>query len=120
MKTNQVTGDDKIARITDLETYALTAIGADAALKEFLGPRSDNQLKKEQLYQNIANEGYCRLDTLEGDLTKSQTINTIDIIFLGAGIKTDLISEELMLSTTGRDKIKNVEKNKPKQTKIAT
>ena len=44
LKTNQVTGDDKVARISDVESYALSTIEADAALREFLGPRAKIKL----------------------------------------------------------------------------
>jgi len=41
MKTGQVTADDKIARISDMETFSLLTYKDDnVALKEFLGPRA--------------------------------------------------------------------------------
>jgi hypothetical protein len=41
MKTGQVTADDKIARISDMETFSLLTYKEDpVALREFLGPRA--------------------------------------------------------------------------------
>lgn len=75
-------------------------MGADYALKEFLGPRSDNQDAKIQMYQDISDQGYVSMNSLESDIESSQTINTIDMYFLAAGIKTDLITSSLALPRT--------------------
>jgi len=40
LKTNQITGSNKISRVSDADNNALSIIGADFALKEFLGPRA--------------------------------------------------------------------------------
>ena len=94
MKTGQVSGDDKIARISDSELYALTIFKADNAIKEFFGPRADNMKKKQDMYSKISKYGYVYLDELEGDATDSQTLNTINVFLLGAGIESDLITSK--------------------------
>lgn len=103
-KTGQVTGDSKVARLSDMENYSFNVMGADNALKELMGPRSDNRESKQQLYQNIATYGYAKLADLESDVEDSQTINTIDVYFMGAGIITDLVSPNLLLPRTIKDK----------------
>lgn len=103
-KTGQVTSDSKVSRISDAETYALSVIGADKALEELLGPRSDNAEKKRQMYQDIATQGYTQLETLTSDVEDSQTINTVDVYFMGAGIVTDLVTPGLALARTLKDK----------------
>ncbi|PTU25860.1 hypothetical protein DA469_21530, partial [Bacillus subtilis] len=70
MKSGQVTGNDKIARISDIESYSLVAIGADNALKEFLGPRADNSVAKTDMYKNINLYGYTYLKDLGHDITE--------------------------------------------------
>ena len=41
MKTGQVTADDKIARISDMESFSLLSYKEDPiCLREFLGPRA--------------------------------------------------------------------------------
>ncbi len=108
-KTGQLTGDSKVAKITDLESIALTAFGADSALKEFLGARADNMRGKEQMYKVISNQGYVneidikddRVGVLTNRLVTAKdleqvdrqrtTLNTVDVYFIGSGIHTDLI-----------------------------
>jgi len=100
LKTNQVTRDSKTARITDSENYALTTYGNDEALKEFFGPRADDQAKKMQMFKDIATQGYVNLKDLQSDLEDKQTLNTTDVYFLGLGINTDLVTPGLALKRT--------------------
>jgi len=91
-KLNQVTGSSKAASLSDSESMSLLVHGSEAILKEMLGPRADNSLKKMQMYSKIADENSVSLSDLEGDISESQAINTVDTNFLGAGIKTDLLN----------------------------
>jgi len=106
MKTNQVTGNDKIARITDAENYALMTYGSEEALKEFFGPRADDSKKKMQMYKQISQQGYLQLKDLKSDLGDKQTLNTVDVYFMGAGIMTDLVTGGLALDRTLKNKNK--------------
>lgn len=99
MKNGQVTGGDKIARISDIESYSLVAIGADNALKEFLGPRADNSTAKVDMYKDINLYGYTYLKDMGHDITENQTLNTIYIHLLGAGLSNDLLKEDTVLDT---------------------
>lgn len=45
-KLGDVKSESKVAGLSEPETYALMAIGAERALEELLGPRADNQEKK--------------------------------------------------------------------------
>lgn len=99
-KTGQVKGDAKVASITDPETFALSALNADMALKEFLGPRADNQSKKRDMYRQISMDGYSALADMEEDVTQSTTLNTMNTYLLGAGIRSDLIVNSLKTAFT--------------------
>lgn len=90
MKTNLVTGDDKIAKLTDAENYALNILNADKALQEFLGPRADSSMKKMEMYKNISMYGYTYLKDLPNDLD-NQVVNTIYAYLIGSGIENDLL-----------------------------
>ena len=103
-KTGQVTGASKVARVTDIETYGLSIYEADSVLEELLGPRSDNMSGKEKMYQDISNYGYTSLQNIMKNIDTSQTINTIDVYFLGSGIKTDLLSPTNHLRRTLNNK----------------
>lgn len=99
-KTNQLTGDSKIARISDGETFALGVWNADAAEREFFGPRGDDNTKKMEMFKQIALQGYTRLEDYTDDVANKHTLNTIDVFFTGAGIMTDLITDGLELRRT--------------------
>lgn len=95
MKTGQVTGADKIARISDVESYSLVAIGANHALQEFLGPRADNSTAKTDMYKDINLYGYSYLKDMGRDITENQTLNTLYVYLMGAGLENDLLQEDM-------------------------
>jgi len=96
-KTQHLVGKSKIARITDLENIALLAFNAENASKEFLGPKADDIKNKMVMYKQINTEGYFSIKSLEG--LRGETKKLVDIYFLGAGIRTDLISNDLEILT---------------------
>lgn len=90
-KTGQVQGKDKNGRITDVDNFALNSIGADYALKEFLGFRADDINSKEAANQSINMYGYVDIDKLPNNIEDKRALNTLNIYFLGAMIVTDLV-----------------------------
>ena len=107
LKTGQVKGESKNAAIAEAETYALSVIGAEKALEEFLGPRADNTEKKRQMYKDIARDGFVSLDNLKSSRTSSTTLNTINTYLLAAGIHTDLVNESLETEYTINKKLRS-------------
>lgn len=95
MEETQVTSEDKVASITDPETFFLTAINANKALEEFLGPRADNEAGKLAMYKNISIDGYSTLESLPKDISRSVTLNTINTYLLASGIRSDLVIDSL-------------------------
>jgi hypothetical protein len=106
LKTGQVKGESKIASISDVETFALSAINANKALEEFLGPRADNQLNKNEMYRQITKDGYATIQDLSRDITQSTTLNTLNTYLIGSGISSDLIIEGLETIHTVEQKLK--------------
>lgn len=92
-KTGQVSGTDKIARISDSELYALNIFNADNAIKEFYTARADNMSAKMDMYSKISKYGFVYLDELNYDRKNNQTLNTIDTYLKGAGIESDLVDK---------------------------
>ncbi len=90
-KTGQVINEDKNARNSDVETYSLIALGANEALREFMGPRADDMKSKNQMYNNISRDGYVELNELENNPENKVALNTLDVYFLMQGITTNLI-----------------------------
>ena len=101
--TGQVTGNDKNARISDSETACLSTIGADYALREFMGPRSDDMVMKSQMYADISTKGYCSIEDLSNRVENKVSLNTTDAYLIGMGIKSDLITKGLVLNKTLND-----------------
>jgi hypothetical protein len=124
-KTNQLTGEDRITRITDAEVFCLLTWNANTALKEFFSTRADNNVNRNIMRNKIAEEGYCSLEEVEAtniqnavksrvnqDINKT-TVNTIDMYFIAAGIKTDLVNKSYDLASTDKiikDKAKEISK----------
>jgi hypothetical protein len=104
--TGQVTGDSKVARDSDSENYALTAIGADAVLRELHGPRADNVSAMNDLYRDLSVQGFARLGDLTNDVGKKTTLNAFDVYLLGAGLRSDLLSTGDVLFWTKRAALK--------------
>ena len=102
MKSGQVKGESKVASISDPESFALVATGAKNALKEFMGPRADNQSKKLSMYRQIARDGYATLEAMdeEQDIARSTTINTMNTYLLASGIRSDLVNTGLKTNHT--------------------
>lgn len=89
--SGQVVGDDKNARNSDSEVYSLATLGANAALKEFLGPRADDMRAKNEMYSEIAKNGYVSMEDLTDDVYNKVALNTFDMYFLMQGLRTNMI-----------------------------
>ena len=98
--TGQLSGDDAVGRLADEEAYALKTVGAEAVLKELLGPRADNRDKRLGMYQAIEKQGYVQYGELKGDLKNQPTVNYLDALLLAAGLKSDLIDKTELLRVT--------------------
>ena len=90
-KTGQVTGDDKNARNSDTETYALLTIGADNALRELMGPRGDDLKMASQMKQQIAANGFTNLSDLESRRVNKPSVNMLDVHFRMMGLTTNMV-----------------------------
>ena len=89
--TGQLSGADAVGRLADEESYALQTVNAQDTLNELLGPRADNRDKRLQMYQAIERDGFVSQQNLKGDLKNQPTLNYLNILLLGAGLKTDLV-----------------------------
>ena len=98
--TGQVIGHDKNARGSDVENFSLVTLGADNALKEFLGPRAHDPVMKAQMMSEISKKGYVSLSELTSDVKNKTTLNTVDVFMTSMGIKTDLVTKGLALNKT--------------------
>lgn len=98
--TGQVTGKDKNARDSDQENFALVTMEADNTLRELLGPRADDNVMKTQMYNEIARKGYVSINELTNKVENKTTLNTVDVYLIGMGIKSDLVTDGLVVNKT--------------------
>jgi hypothetical protein len=95
--TGQLSGGDAIGRVADEEAYALKTVGAEAVLREVLGPRADNRDKRLEMYHAVERDGFVRYADLKGDSRNQPGLNYMDTILLAAGLKSDLIDTTELL-----------------------
>jgi len=91
--TGQLVSDSAIGRVSDEELYALTTVDAEYIMKEFFGPRSDNVIKRQQMYQKISTDGFFNYDDLDSNINQQVTLNYLDTTILAAGLQSDLVSD---------------------------
>ncbi len=99
-KTGQVIGDDKNGVMSDMENISLIATGLDKTVEEFGHARSDNMKAKAKMLEKIQNDGYVKLSDLGNKTVDRTAINTLDVYLLSAGIKSNLITNGLVLKST--------------------
>lgn len=106
--TGQVTGHDKNGRSTDQENTALTVlgtvIGSDNIARELNGFRADGLKRKNAAYASILNKGYVSLEEVEAEagIEDRIALQTVDAMYKGMHIQTDLISPDLLMPYTAR------------------
>ena len=105
--TGQVTGEDKNARQSDQEVYSLVALNAMNALKEFMGPRADDSVARDQMANEIAKNGYVSLKDLSDDPYDKVALNTFNMYFLMMGFSTNLLTPLGELPPTEKPRIPN-------------
>lgn len=84
--TGQVTSDDKTASTTNIQTYALTITNRKNALKEYLGPRSDDNVAKQEMLTQIENTGRFRLEDTNIQTHNKRSIKTAETFAKAAGV----------------------------------
>ena len=91
-------------RLTEAENFAASIWGIEDGLKEMMGPRADNSVAKTQLYKQISQQGYCKLEDVDDDLADKYTLNTVDVFMIGSGLMSDLVTDGLELRRTEDDR----------------
>lgn len=84
--TGQVTSEDKTASTTNIQTYALTITNRKNALKEYLGPRSDDSVAKQEMLTQIENTGRFRLEDTNIQTHNKRSIKTSEVFAKAAGV----------------------------------
>ena len=90
-RTNQVTGEDRTARITDVEAYSLIVQGQYNAAQEYYGPMADDTEAHYEMLRCIQRDGEVSMKDLPNDPLNKVTMNTINAYMLGSCIESNLI-----------------------------
>ena len=99
-----------MGRVADEEAYALKTVGAEATLREVLGPRADNRDKRLGMYQAIERDGFVNYGDLKGDVKNQATLNYMNTLLIAAGLKTDLVDATELLRVTADRPVENQRK----------
>lgn len=99
-KTNQVINNDKNARESIEENYAMMTYGAVDGVKEFMSFRADDNVMKEEAYSKIRRDGYVSMKELPDDISNKAAVNTFDTYMIGMGLKTDIVTEGYLVNKT--------------------
>lgn len=105
-RTNQVTGEDRTARITDVETYSLIVQGQYHAAQEYFGPMADDMEAHYEMLRRIQRDGEVELADLPNDPINKVTMNTINAYMIGSCLQSNLITEQgyvLPITLMGRE-----------------
>lgn len=97
--TGTVTSDSKVARNSDVESYAMLLQQNEDSMRELMGARSDNMGAKRILYEKIQADGFVNLKDIEtgSSAFEKVALNTFDTFMLGAGVKTDAVTDSNLL-----------------------
>ena len=61
------------------------------ALRELMGPRSDNEIAKQEMYSEINRNGFVSLDELSNNQEDKIALNSLDVYFTMQGFRTNLV-----------------------------
>ena len=98
--TGQVVDKDKNGRMSDMDNIALVTLDNDVLLKEFVAAKSDDMFLKGEMLKQIKNQGYVDLSDVQSGPGNKVALNTLDVYFTSMGIKTNLITDGLLLKRT--------------------
>lgn len=85
--TGQVTGESKAASLSDMQTMSLVTSGQIKTIKEFLGPRADDNDAKMKMLDMIERTGEFNIDDININTENKQSVNTMKVFLQGAGFK---------------------------------
>lgn len=107
-KTGQVVGDDKNSRMSDMENISLITMGATNTMKEFTHAKADNMKAKAEMANCIKRDGFVSMKDVSTNASDKVALNTLDVFFTSAGLKTNIITDGLLLNRTNKNLNKDV------------
>ena len=85
--TGTVTSESKSASINDTQSFGLLVTGQRNTLKEFMGPRADDDRSKNQMLHTIEEKGEVFLKDLSIVPSNKQSLQTMKVFMRAVGIE---------------------------------
>lgn len=104
MRTGLLNGVDKNGKMSDREFESLVVNGNDLTIKEFSRFRADAMEQKSQAINMINLTGQVSLADLKSESDEVLSRNMLDVYFIGAHLKTNLITDTYELNATIKGK----------------
>ena len=110
MRTGLLNGVDKNGKMSDREFESLIINSSDNTIKEFSRIRADAMEQKSQALNTINLTGTLSLDDLQSESDEVLSRNMLDAYFIGAHLKTNLISDTYELNSTIKGRKRSTER----------
>ena len=93
--TGGVTGSSKASSFSNMQTIALTTSNQVDVTKELLGPRSDDEISKSKMIEQIENTGDFDVNSIPIRTKDKQALETIRVMLIGAGLRVSYGNDKL-------------------------
>ena len=110
MRTGLLNGVDKNGKMSDREFESLVVNGNDITVKEFSRLRADAMEQKSQAMNSINLTGRVSINDLKSEADEVLSRNMLDAYFMGAHLKTNLITDGYELNATIKGKGRRTER----------
>jgi hypothetical protein len=114
MRTGLLNGVDKNGKMSDREFESLVVNGNDLTIKEFSRFRADAMEQKSQALNSINLTGRVSLNDLKSEVDEVLSKNMLDVYFMGAHLKTNLLTDSYELNATIKNKGRRTERETEK------
>lgn len=110
MRTGLLNGGDKNGKTSDREFESLIVNNSDETIKEFSRLRADAMEQKSQAINSINLTGTLSLDDLKSENDEVLSRNMLDAYFIGAQLKTNLVTDGYELNSTIKNRKRSTER----------
>ena len=110
MRTGLLNGVDKNGKMSDREFESLIINNSENTIKEFSRLRADAMEQKSPALNTINLTGKLSLDDLSSENDEILSRNMLDAYFIGAQLKTNLITDTYELNSTLKDRQRSTER----------
>lgn len=93
-KTGQVSGEDRTARVTDVEGYSLLSMGQYYSAQEYYGPKADDMEAYYEMLRLIRRDGEVELRDLPNKPESKVALNTVNAFMIGSGLIANWVNSD--------------------------